>query len=99
MAITKEEAIALYDAHAWKEWTPRVRAEFQLIEDRLCMPFQVFHESIEEVLGRPVYTHEFATNRQGLIDELLHGGEAPTLTDIVGMLPQDKRIIVVAQEA
>ena len=33
---------------------------FQLYEERLCMPFPLFHKAVEEALGRPVYTHEFA---------------------------------------
>jgi len=28
------------------------------------------HEAVEKALGRPVYTHEFGMNRQGLKDEI-----------------------------
>jgi len=27
-----------------------------------CSSFQVFHEYVEEKMGRPVYTHELASN-------------------------------------
>ncbi len=33
--------------------------EFQLYEDRLCMPLELYQESVEKVLGRPVFTHEY----------------------------------------
>jgi hypothetical protein len=32
----------------------------ELFTDRLFMPFDLFHEGVEELLGRPVWTHEFA---------------------------------------
>ena len=50
------------------------------------MPFNVFHEAIESVLARPVFTHEFGANHDGLIEELLHGGESPSLEDVIRML-------------
>ena len=34
--------------------------KFQLFEPKMCMPFSVFQKAVEDVLGRPVYTHEFA---------------------------------------
>jgi hypothetical protein len=59
-SLTKDEAVALADSKFWEKLTPRERAEFQLQEDRLCMPFAIFHEAVEIALGRPVFTHEFA---------------------------------------
>lgn len=91
--MTQDEAIALFDSRFWEEMTPQARAEFQLYEDRLCMPFGVFHLAIEETLGRPVWTHEIALNRDGLKAEL-RGDRPPTMLEIINLIPADKRAVV-----
>lgn len=58
--MTKEEAIAKYESNWWLGKTPKEIADFQLYEDKLCMPFDKFHEAFEKALGRSVWTHEFA---------------------------------------
>ena len=69
---------------------------FQLFTDKLCMPFTIFHAAMEKALGRPVYTHEFGLNYDGLVEELLGKKPAPTMQEIMEMIPADKRIIVIA---
>jgi hypothetical protein len=70
--MTKEEAIGLYKSKCWETMSDRERVEFQLFEERLCMPFAVFQMSVEKVLGRPVFTHEFGTAMvEGLRKEFL----------------------------
>lgn len=59
--MTYEEAIAKFDTGWWKDATPEEIVEFQLYEERLCMPFSDFHAAVERVMGRPVFTHEFAS--------------------------------------
>jgi hypothetical protein len=92
--MTKEQAIAFHDAGTWRGMTDFERATLQLGQDLLCMPFGVFHESVEKALGRPVWTHEFGVNMQGLRDELAGIARAPSMTEIVGMLPAEKTIAV-----
>jgi hypothetical protein len=92
--MTKDEAVALYDSGFWKEMPCEAIAKFQLMEDRLCMPFAVFHESVEKALRRPVFTHEFGLNREGLIKELFDGAPAPGLEDIINLIPEEKRIVI-----
>ena len=94
-AFTKEQAIAMCENETWKNMTYRERALFQMTVKRLCMPFEVFHEAIEKTLGRPVYTHEFGMNWEGLMDELINGKTAPTPQEIFDMLPKDKKIVTV----
>lgn len=74
--------------------TSRQIAEFQMEQDYLCMPFDVFHKAITEALGRPVYTHEFGLNRDGLRKELHGKKEPPTLEEIINLIPEDKRILI-----
>jgi len=94
--MTKENAIALAESKFWEGMTHRQIAEFQMCEEKLCMPFSVFHEAIEKTLGRPVCTHEFGLNFMGLKDELFNGKQAPTLEEIINLIPKDKRFIVCA---
>jgi hypothetical protein len=91
--LTKEQAIAFYNSGEWKEWSKEQIARFQLYQECLFVPFDVFHEAIENELGRPVFTHEFA-----FIDQLRKEYEgkkpAPTLEEIVNLIPVEKRIII-----
>lgn len=85
--------MALYESKFWEQMSFRDRAMFQMFEDLLCMPFGVFHEAVEKALGRPVFTHEFGLNREGLRRELLGESPAPTMGDII---PKSKRIVLSA---
>lgn len=93
--ITKEQAIALSKSNFWETMTPKEIALFQMFEERLCMPFEVFHKAITEALGRPVYTHEFGLNREGLKKELLGEKAAPTFNEIMDLIPAEKRLLVI----
>ena len=92
--LTEMEAIILCDSGKWKEWTYRERAWFQMHQERLCMPFTVFHEAVEKTLGRPVWTHEFGSEgHKRLLQELEGKMEAPTFEEILNMLPAGKTIV------
>lgn len=95
--LPKEKAIELYESEFWKPMSFRERATFQLYCDLLCMPFDVFHEAMEKALGRGVYTHEFGLNRDRLIAELRGEAPAPSLEDIINLIPEDKRVILVVK--
>lgn len=92
--MTKEQAIKLFDSKFWENMSFSERAKFQLFEERLCMPFDVFHEAIEKSLGRSVWTHEFGMNCDGLKKELLGEVPAPTMEEIINLIPRGKRIIL-----
>lgn len=93
--LTQEEAIALSKTEFWKNMSHRDLAMFQMFEPRLCMPFDVFHEAIEKTLGRPVFTHEFGLNADGIRKELLGEAPAPTFEEILNLIPKEKRVIAV----
>ena len=61
--MIKGQAIELCNSGWWKEKTAREIVEFQLYENKLCMPFDEFHKAITEALGRSVWTHEFADQK------------------------------------
>lgn len=60
--LTRDEAIAFFDAEKWKPMSPVARIEFQLRQPCLCMPFGEFKKSIEHVLGRSIVDFEFYGN-------------------------------------
>lgn len=92
--LTEDQAISLVNSGFWEAMSYRDRAEFQLFARRLCMPFNVFHEALEKALGRPVWTHEMGMNWEGLISELRGEKPAPTMQEILGLIPAEKRIIL-----
>ena len=67
--LTKEQAIKFYENKCYENMSYRQIAEFQIEQDRLCVPFDIFHKAMEKTLGRPVFTHELA-NIEGLKKEL-----------------------------
>jgi len=92
--ISEKQVIRLYESKFWKKLTREQIAKFQLFEDRLCVPFDIFHAALEKTLGRPIWTQEFALNRKGLMKELMQGATPPTFQEIMEMIPVNKRIIV-----
>ena len=91
--LTEKQAIEFGNSGVWKEWTPEQIVRFQLFQDRLCMPFDKFHEAIEKVLKRPVFTHEFGSH-SNIIKEYLGAKEPPTFDEIINLIPESKRIIL-----
>ena len=71
----------------WNSNDPLYVARYQVFEDILMVPFDRYHEGIEKLLGRPVYTHEFGLNAEGLKQEVreaikkLEGGKSLEQTD------------------
>ena len=89
--LTKREAIECKDLQT--QLTKRELFLFQIHQNKLCMPFDVFHEATEIALGRPVWTHEFAKPKE-LLKEFLGQINRPTFKDIIEKFPKDKKVIV-----
>ena len=68
--LTKEEAIEFYNSEKWKNMSFKQKAILQISQEKLCMPFDVFHEAVEKTIGRPVFTHEFGVNADGIRAEI-----------------------------
>jgi hypothetical protein len=94
-SIGEAQAIRLYKSEWWKGLSARQIVDVQLFVEELCMPFGEFHSAVEDALGRDVYTHEFGTSGVGQLQAEFRGdASAPTLQEIIEMLPADKRIVV-----
>lgn len=91
--MTETQAKQLADTSWWLGMPDHDIVQFQLFEPRLCMPFAVFHDALERALGRPVWTHELAWADE-LRKEFLGGKPAPTMADILNLIPAEKRIII-----
>lgn len=96
-SIGRDRAIALSESKWWIGKTPRDIAKFQLFTKELSMPFDVFHEALEKALGRPVWTHELGLNFDGIIMEFLGEKDAPSISEIMDLIPEEKRIILCTQ--
>jgi hypothetical protein len=94
VGMTKSEALAMYESKWWEGKSAREIAEFQMNSKLLCCPFDVFHEALEKALRRPVWTHELGLNYEGIKAELTDKAEAPTMQEIIDLLPADKTVIV-----
>lgn len=91
--IAKDRAIAMAST-GWWEGVPDIDVvRFQLFQRCLCMDFSDFYGAVERVLGRPVYTHEFA-KPELLRDEFLGGRERPTFQEILDQIPEEKRAVI-----
>ena len=91
--LTEKEAIQFHNSKLWEDMSAHEKVSLQLFQELLCMPFDVFHEAIEECLGRPVFTHEFAYIEM-LRQEFLGEKESPTLEGIINLIPEEKRLLV-----
>ena len=91
--FTHEQAFTLSDSQWWIGVDAVKIAQFQLSQKRLCVDFGVFQKAVEQALGRPVWTHEFAYP-DDLWDELHEKRNPPSMGEIIAMLPSDKIIIV-----
>lgn len=91
--LTTEEAIEFGESNIWKDWSAEQIVRFQLFQKKLALPFSKFHEAIEEVFKRPVFTHEFGASGT-LKKEYLGAKDAPTMEEIINLIPADKRIII-----
>lgn len=91
--LTEKQAIAVADSGVWKEWTNEQIVRFQLFQKRLCMDPDRFHLAVEDVLGRSVWTHEFADYNR-IKEEYLGTKTPPSLREIMDMIPVEKRIVI-----
>ena len=91
--MTEEQAIAFYESGAWQRMDDYQISVFQLSEERMCIPFRIFHKAVGVTLGRPVLVHELAHSAD-LLAEIIGTHEAPTLQTVIDMIPEEKRVIL-----
>ncbi len=92
--LTKEQSIKFCELEMYKFMSAREKAEFQVSQKMLCMPFPIYQDAMEISLGRPVMMHEFAYPEL-LKSELFGEKPAPSLSEILELIPDDKRWILI----
>lgn len=70
-------------------------AEFELWTGILEIDWPKVHQRIEELVGRPVWTHEMGTGGMAYLRHEILTGEHPTMEGVLAKLPHDKPTIVV----
>ncbi len=90
--ITREQAIEILKSREWRKWSSGQRCYFQLNQKHLCMPFDVFHESVEEQVSRQVLNHEFA-NAALLLSELEDIIPKPTWEEIIRPIKENMIVV------
>lgn len=76
--------------------TPEERlAEFRSWGDILEIDFAKVHQRIEELVGRPVMTHEMGTSGVPYLEHEILTGTHPTMDGVLAKLPADKPVLVV----
>ena len=58
--MTKEEAIYFAESGKWKTMSNKDLVDFQLYQDLVCVDWGTFCLAMNDVFGRPVFTHEYA---------------------------------------
>lgn len=93
-SIGYERAMKLVATKWWETATPREIAHLQLWRRECICPLSLFVDSLSPALGRPVMHHELGCDWDGLCLELIGERDAPTMQQIVGLIPEDKRMVL-----
>ncbi len=72
-------------AEEFRSWGPVLEIDFSKLQQR-----------IEELVGRPVWTHELA--RPELLEHEILSGHHPSMEGVLAKLPADKPVIVVESD-
>lgn len=91
--LTKEQAIKFADSNLWEKMSYKQIVDFQLFQQKLCMPFSIFHQAMEEMLKHPVFTHSFAF-RDNLVEEYIGDKEVPLVDEVLKSLPKEELNII-----
>lgn len=91
--MTLQEANTMLESKWWINKSNDEITKRQLFNDRLIMPWGLFHTAVEKSLGRGVYSHEFA-RPENLRKEFLGLADAPSMQDILDQIPKEKLVIV-----
>ena len=91
--LTKGQAIKIAESGEWKKWSDEDVVRFQLYQKFLCMDFSRFHEAMEKVLDRPMFTHEFAFYDK-LVSECEGKKKKPSFEEILSLIPKEKLVLL-----
>jgi len=91
-----------YCVHCTEEIQTRRAPETMTAEERQAefdgmmrceVPFPMMHKRVEALIGRPVWTHEFADSAR-LREQMQWKARPATMEEIINLIPEEKRIII-----
>jgi len=84
--FTLEQACQIGDSGWWKGKTPREIVLVQLFVDRQIMPFGLFRDALESVVGHPVADAMLIQAYDGLVLTVLSGRPKPTFEEVLSIV-------------
>lgn len=94
--LTEKESMSFFDNNLWENMSTKERAQFQIIQDRLCMPMGVFIDSVVKTLNRSITPFELFMNRDSIITELFDDGKLLSFEELIKMIPYEKLTLVLS---
>jgi hypothetical protein len=73
-------------------------AEFRSWTGILEIDWPKVHQRIEELVGRPVWTHEMGTSGMPYLEHEILTGTHPTMEGVLAKIPADKQVIVLERQ-
>jgi hypothetical protein len=70
-------------------------AALDALPERLEIEFAKIHQRVEELVGRPVFTHEMGTEGMQYLRHEILTGHQPDLEGVLAKLPHDKMVVPV----
>lgn len=81
------------------EMTPDERlAEFRSWGGILEIDWPKVHKRYEELIGRPVWTHELGTSGVPYLEHEILTGQHPTIEGVLAKIPADKQVHVIVMK-
>lgn len=87
--FTLEQAFRIGESGWWKGKTAHEIALVQLFVDRKIMPFGLFREALETVVGHPVADALLIQAYDGLALAVLQGRPRPTYEEVLAIIEAD----------
>jgi len=92
--LTKTQAVAFIETKAYEDLTYKQIADFQILQERVCVPFSVYHGAATEATGRCIMSDELyhPLGMKGIIIDLMKKAPISTFDEIMELIPAGKRI-------
>lgn len=92
--MTRDEAIAFARERRWEPLSLEQRGLLLLRQKLLCIDFSEGHGGVEALLGRPVWTHEFA-DPDKLWNEYVGIFPRASFEDVLAKIPQHLKVVLI----
>ena len=81
--LSQKDCESLGNSDWWKQITVQRAAFLQLHQPKACMPLDLFHDYLELLLGRSVYTEDFSNVDKLKEESYTRGNCFPDIADLI----------------